>query len=279
MVVKNEYADLHLHSNYSDGRFSPKELINKSCLLGLQAIAIVDHDDISAVPEAIKYGKEKGIEVLTGVELSIFYQNYDLHILAYCFDYQNSELVKYLNFFKQERINRACKIVQNLNKLGMPISIEEVLENAGHGSIGRPHIADILVNRGFVYSFQEAFNKFLGDGKPANVEKYKIDLENAVALVKAAGGVCAVAHPGMRLKDEDLLILVKSGLDGIEVIHPKHSETQIRNYMEIAKNNNLLITGGSDFHDGRNGEEALGKFNIPYKAVTDMKELANNHNL
>ncbi|MFQ5771069.1 MAG: PHP domain-containing protein [bacterium] len=272
----NGFADLHIHSNHSDGQYSPKAVIDKSLFNNLQAIAIVDHDDISALPEAITYGDEIGLEVITGVELSVNYKNSDLHILAYCFDYQNSELVKYLKFFREERIKRAQKIVHRLAKLGMPVSFEAVLKKAGPGTIGRPHIAELLVKDGYVYSFQEAFNKFIGDGKPANVKKYKLDLERALAIVKAAGGICSVAHPGLQLKDEDLLLLMKSGVHAIEVIHPKHSEDQTCYYSELARSNGLLETGGSDFHGGRKGEEVLGKFKIPYEVVTQMKELAQN---
>ena len=273
-LVTTGYADLHLHTNHSDGQYSPKEIIDRSVLLGLKAIAIVDHDDIGAFPEAAGYANERRIEVIPGVELSVTYAAYDLHILAYCFDPTNYELVEHLNLFKQERINRAKSIVSKLNELGIPIAFDAVRQKAGPGSIGRPHVARVLVEDRHVYSFQEAFDRFIGDGKPANVEKYKIGLHQALELIRLAGGVCSVAHPGLQLKDEDLLDIIQIGVDGIETVHPNHNRQQTLFYRELAHKNGLLETGGSDFHGGGKGEDAFGKFKIPYEAVLKIKQLA-----
>lgn len=278
MIYTNGSVDLHLHTNRSDGYYSPIELINKVIPLGLKAIAIVDHDEISAFPEAIRYGQSRGLEVLPGVELSVDFHQQDIHILGYCFDYENPTLVDYLNLFKNERIKRAEKIVQKLSDLGMPISFDAVLQKAGRGSIGRPHVANVLIEKGFVYSFQEAFNKYLGEGKPANVEKYKIDIHVAFELIESAGGVCSIAHPGLQLSDDDLMSLIKSGVQGIEVVHPKHDEEQTHYYSYVAQMNGLLETGGSDFHGGQKGEEALGKFRVPYDIVLRMKDLSSYYN-
>ncbi|MFQ5602886.1 MAG: PHP domain-containing protein [bacterium] len=275
MLSNHQYADLHLHSFHSDGHYSPVDLIDKSLAQGLKAIAIVDHDEIGAIPEALQYGSSKGVEVLTGVELSVSYKHYDLHILAYGFDPEHAELVEYLQFFKEERIKRAKKIVEILCTLGMPLSFEAVRRMAGPGTIGRPHIAKLLVGEGYVHSFQDAFNKYLGDGKPANVKKYKIDLDSAFALVKNAGGVCSIAHPGLLLKDHDLIMLIKSGIGCIEVIHPQHTLEQTQYYSDLAKSYDLVETGGSDFHGGRKGEEVLGKYKIPYEQVLRLKYLIN----
>ncbi|HEX9654009.1 MAG TPA: PHP domain-containing protein [bacterium] len=272
--MENHYghADLHLHTNRSDGYYSPKELIDLIATHGLRAIAIVDHDEISGLHEAIDYGSGIGIEVISGVELSVNYLNYDLHILAYCFDPQNSQLVDHLKMIRIERLKRARKIVEKLNRLGMPIAFDAVLKKSGAGSVGRPHIAGVLLDEGYVYSFQDAFNRYLGDGKPANIDKYRMDIQATVNLVRAAGGICSIAHPGLMLGPEDLLFLIKAGVQGIEVVHPKHNPEQQRNYRTLVQAYGLVETGGSDFHGGKKGDDVLGKYTIPYVAVARMKE-------
>ncbi len=274
MENQNGSADLHLHTNRSDGYYSPKELIDLLRPLGLRAIAIVDHDDISGLPQAIEYGARFGIEVISGVELSVDYENYDLHILAYCFDYANSKLVEHLKTVRIERLKRARKIVERLNKLGAPISFDAVLKKAGSGSVGRPHIASVLLDEGHVYSFQDAFNRYLGDGKPANIEKYRLDIQTTINLVRDAGGICSIAHPGQSLTQDDLLFLIKAGVEGIEVIHPKHSDEQVRNYRALAQSYGLVETGGSDFHGGKRGDDVLGRYTISYAAVEKIKAAA-----
>ncbi len=274
MNQANGYADLHLHTNHSDGYYSLTELIDKTLSHDLKTISIVDHDEIGALDEAIEYGKLKGIEVIPGVELSVSYKHFDLHVLGYCFDHKSPELVEHLNLFKKERIQRAKKMVASLTKLGMPISFEAVMKKAGHGSVGRPHIANVLLDDEYVYSFQEAFNKYIGNGKPAHVGKLKIDIQAVLKLVKAAGGVCSIAHPGLELLDDDLLALIKEGVDAIEVVHPKHNGEKTKQLRQLAESNGVLTTGGSDFHGGRKGEEALGKYKVPCEVVTSLKKLA-----
>ncbi|NIR51824.1 PHP domain-containing protein [candidate division KSB1 bacterium] len=274
MTDSNGYADLHLHSSRSDGHCSPTELIDKCLSLGLRALAIVDHDDVTALAEAIEYGKKHGMEVITGVELSVSFRDQDIHILGYCFDFDNRELVDYLAFVKEERIKRAKRIVEKLAQLGMPISFEAVLKKAGVGSVGRPHIADLLVEEGHVYSFQEAFNRYLGDGKPGNVKKHKTGIQKALKLVNNAGGVCSIAHPGLQIGYEKMLELIKAGVDGIEVIHPRHNEQRVQVLRELVKRNGLLETGGSDYHGDNQGNNVLGKYKVRYKCVTRLKEAA-----
>lgn len=273
MNENNVYADLHLHTNRSDGFYSPTQVIDKARAHNLAAVAIVDHDEVGAIDEAFEYGKAHGVEVLTGVELSVSYRQHDLHVLAYCFDHRNPELCNYLELFKKERVKRAEKMSNKLAEMGMPISFDAVLQKAGEGTIGRPHVAHVLIDDGYVSNFQEAFNKYIGNGKPAYVDKYKFDIASAVNLIKTAGGICSIAHPGIQLSDDDLLALVKFGIEGIEVIHPRHSEKLTEHFSKLTAENGLLQTGGSDFHGGPKGEEALGKYKIPYDAVLKIKEL------
>jgi len=274
MTSNTRFADLHIHTNHSDGYHSPEDIIEKVKLRGLTTIAITDHDEVSAVPAARAYGETRGIEVLTGVELSVSYRDYDLHLLGYCFDENHPEITAHMSLFKEERIGRAERIVEKLARLGMPISFDAVLEKAGHGTVGRPHIANVLIEDQFVYSFQEAFNKFLGTGKPAYVEKYKFEINDAIHLIAAAGGVCSVAHPGLQIRHEDLIHLIKLGVQGIEVVHPKHNHEAEQHYRELATYYGVLQTGGSDFHGGDKGEETLGQYKIAYSAVEQLKELA-----
>lgn len=278
MCNYNGYADLHLHTNRSDGHCSPRELIDKCVSHGLRAISIVDHDDISALNEAVEYGRQCGIEVIPGVELSVSFRMHDLHILGYAFDYRNAELVGYLDFFKKERVKRARTTVEKLAELGMPISFDAVLKEAGSGTVGRPHVAHVLLEEGYVHSFQEAFNRYLGDGKPGNVKKYKMEIDRALKLISQAGGVSSIAHPGLQLTHEDTLEIIKAGIDGIEVVHPRHNEEATSFFSNLASENGLLGTGGSDYHGSEKGDGVLGKYKVPYEAVTKLKEAASRQN-
>ena len=272
MNFNEDVVDLHLHTNHSDGHFSPRELIDKIELHGIQAVSIVDHDEVSAFPEAYEYGKSKNIEVIPGVELSVNFKNQDIHILGYCFDYQNAQLQTYLSLFRNERLKRADKIVNKLVSMGMTLDFEELVTCAGKGTVGRPHIAKLLVQHGYVFSFQEAFDKYLGDGKPANIEKYNLDINSAVSLIKKAGGVCSIAHPAIQIKDYDLIVLIKSGIQGIEVMHPKHNSNKQKLYKNFAEEYSLIQTGGSDFHGSEKGDDSLGKCNVPYKVIGELKK-------
>ncbi len=263
-------VDLHLHTTYSDGYCSPKAVIDRVAKIGLQAVAITDHDEISGIREAVEYGRSRGIEVLSGVELSVICRGKDVHMLAYCFDPEHPELLRELSVFRDSRLGRARAIVDKLDKLGMPISFEAVMRKAGHGSVGRPHIANVLLEDGFVYSFHEAFDKYIGNDKPAHVEKYQLDLFDALKLVQAAGGVCVVAHPAIQLSEQDLHDLIAAGVHGVEVVHPKHTPEEVEHYRELVQTNGLIATGGSDFHGGPKGEDCLGRFTVPYSTVRSL---------
>ncbi len=263
-------ADLHLHTTFSDGYCSPREVIERVARIGLEAVAITDHDEISAIDEAVDCGRSLGVEVLSGVELSVIFRGKDVHMLAYCFDPEDPALIKELSVFRDSRLGRARAIVDKLDKLGMPISFEAVIRKAGHGSVGRPHIANVLLEDGFVYSFHEAFDKYIGNDKPAHVEKYQLDLFDALDLIRAAGGVCVVAHPAIQLSEQDLRDLIAAGVHGIEVVHPKHTPEEMEHYRELARENGLIATGGSDFHGGPKGDECLGRFTVPYSTVGSL---------
>ncbi|UCE05124.1 MAG: PHP domain-containing protein [bacterium] len=264
-------VDLHIHSDRSDGSFTCKEIIDYACKLGLKAISITDHDDISSMEFSEKYCQQKGIEFITGVEISARSKPSDLHLLGYFFDYHNKHLNEYIDFFQNERLKRARKIVKLLKNYGIKLTFDLILKKARHGSIGRPHIADAMVEEGCVYTYQEAFNKYIGDRCPCFVPKYKISPAEAIALINNAGGICVIAHPGTDVTDEGLMDLIKVGLEGIETIHPRHTQQQVDHYREIIQKHGLLETGGSDCHGDRKSYVMIGQFNIPYSIVEKMK--------
>lgn len=265
-------VDLHIHSNRSDGSFTHKEIIDYSWKLGLKAISITDHDDISGLEFSEKYCQQKGIECIAGVEISARSKPSDIHLLGYFFDYRNKQMNEYIDFFQNERLKRAKKIVKLLKNHGIKLHFDLIQKNAGPGSIGRPHIADAMVEEGYVYNYQEAFNKYIGDGCPCFIPKYKISPAEAIALINQAGGICVIAHPGSDVTDEGLMDLIKAGLDGIETIHPRHTQEQVDHYRKIIQQHRLLETGGSDCHGDRKTYVTIGQFNVPYSVVEKMKK-------
>ena len=266
------YADLHLHTIYSDGVLTPYELVQKAAKAGLSVISITDHDNVGAIEEAIECGKSCGIEVVPGVELSVELNEKDVHVLAYFFDYKNKRLLDYLARFREERLRRAERIVEKLNHINIPITMDSVLDCAGIGSVGRPHIAAALVEHGLIDTYNEAFIKYIGTGMPAYEKKYQMAPEEAVKLIAATGGLSFLAHPGKYTSEVELLQLIHAGVDGIEVVHPSHSKTQQEFYRNLVQQYFLLESGGSDFHGGKkNDDEVLGAYAVPIQVVDEMR--------
>jgi predicted metal-dependent phosphoesterase TrpH len=265
-------ADLHMHTTYSDGMLSPEELVERAKAAGLTTISITDHDNVGAVDDGTACGKTAGIEVIPGVELSASIEEQDIHILAYFFDHRNQNLLDYLAFFRIERVKRAERIVEKLNGLKVPLKFESVLEQAGTGSIGRPHIANALLEEGLTESYHEAFWKYLGFGKPAYEKKYQVSPQAAIELIASAGGLSFIAHPANMIEEKVLFELINAGVDGIEVIHPSHSPERVMHYSGIVNEYFLLASGGSDFHGGRkNDNEIFGKYYISEDHVETMR--------
>ncbi|MDA3861092.1 MAG: PHP domain-containing protein [Melioribacteraceae bacterium] len=246
--------DLHMHTTYSDGNLTPFELLKKVKYLDINIVSITDHDSTNAIEEAISIGKNLGIEVIPGVEISTDVEDREVHLLGYFMDIHSSELKKYLSFFRDERLERAKRIIKKLVDLGFEISIDDVLEVANGSAIGRPHIALAMLNKGIVTDFYEAFQKFLRDGGPAYERKIHVSPQSALKLINDAGGLSFIAHPG-HLKESVLMTLINSGIDGIEVTHPSHSEYQRKFYRGVVNQYCLLESGGSDFHGGKKDDE------------------------
>jgi 3',5'-nucleoside bisphosphate phosphatase len=269
----NIRADLHLHTAYSDGVHTPRGIVDKARAAGLLTISITDHDNVGGLEEGVEYGKTVGVEVIPGLELSAAMGEKDVHILAYFVDHKNQNLLDYLTFFRHERLKRAERIVEKLNKINIPITFESVQEQAGVGSLGRPHIASVMMEEGFIETYHEAFSKYIGVGGPAYEKKFQLSPEEAIRLISAAGGLSFLAHPGKYTSEVELALLIKAGLDGIEVVHPSHNEARQEHYRNVVSQYFLLESGGSDYHGGkRNDEGAFGAFWVPIHSVNAMKK-------
>ena len=264
-------VDLHTHTTYSDGFYSPNELITKAKNAGIDVISITDHDNIAGILEAIEIGKKFGIEVIPGMEISSDLKDKEVHILAYFFEPENSELERYLSFFREERLKRAIRIVNKLKSIGFNLAIEDVLERAQNSAVGRPHIAQALLDKGLISSYYEAFNKYIGNGCPAYEKKVHLSPQSAFKIINDAGGLSFIAHPGY-MTESLLKELITAGVDGIEVIHPSHTPQQIKFYKGIVNEYFLLESGGSDFHGGkREDENNLGKYFVNLSIVDAMR--------
>ncbi len=262
-----------MHTTYSDGAMSPAELMEKVSAAGLNIISITDHDTVSAIAEARQLGEAAGVEVVPGVELSATADTSELHILGYFIDWQHGEFLGFLSEFREQRRKRAERIIDKLNQMNIPLSMDSVLAQTTGESIGRPHIASALVNEGHAESYYQAFNKFIGNGKPAYEQKMEISPEDIVRLIARVGGLSFLAHPGKSVSEQMLFRLIKAGLDGIEVIHPSHSAEMVRYYRGIVSEYFLLESGGSDYHGGpKNDEHLLGNYTVPGSTVEAMRK-------
>ncbi|RJP68480.1 MAG: PHP domain-containing protein [Candidatus Abyssobacteria bacterium SURF_17] len=271
----DRYADLHVHTIYSDGSFTPEEVILRAKELGFAAIGIADHDEVSGITEAIWIGHSHGIEIVPAVEISSGFNGKEIHLLGYLIDHNHRHLRERLKEFRYERFKRTQRMVDRLRKLGIDISIETVRKIGGRGSLGRLHLARALFDRGCVRTVQEAFERYIGKDKPAYVEKPRIDIREAFELISAAGGISVLAHPKLVRIDGSIPELVESGLRGIEAYCPKHARDDTDRYLAIAAKYNLMVTGGSDCHGIIKDSALLGTVKLPYHYLAALRERAN----
>ncbi len=255
--------DLHTHSNRSDGTFEPAEIIRLASERGLDVVALTDHDTTAGLDEALAAGRQLGIEVVPGVELSAEYRSTSVHVLCYWMDVANEELQAELTRLRDERFRRGERMVEKLQQLGFDVSFDRVREIAGSGNIVRPHVAQAMVEAGIVGSESEAFDVWIGDGKPAHVPKHALDPGDAVELILKAGGVCVLAHPGMwgdqtSVPGELIERMTAAGMHGLEVDHSDHDEDKRAYYRGVARRLGLVATGGSDCHGTRYEPIRLG---------------------
>jgi predicted metal-dependent phosphoesterase TrpH len=277
--------DLHIHSSASDGTLTPAEIVARARRLGLAAIAITDHDTLDGVHQILKDGVPQDIHFLTGVELSSAPPSHlpsrgSLHLLGYGFRSDDPDLMQQLQKLQAARRNRNPRIVAKLRELGIAISMNELEPPGSTRQTGRPHIADLLVKKGVVATFDEAFERYLGNGGPAYVDKYRIDSRDAIQLIRRAGGIAVLAHPALiqPLRPwplEDLLAELKShGLEGVEAYYPEHSEAQTQRYLMWARRHGLVVTGGTDFHGAIKPDIemgcATGRFHVPFHVYEQL---------
>ena len=265
-------ADLHVHTTASDGSFPPKAVVEKAKEAGMAAIAITDHDTVEGVQEAVAAGLGAGIEVLPGIELGADYEGIEVHILGYCIDIENSELLEKLSWLRRARMERIERMVEKIRKMGIPVEMEEVLAIAGIGSVGRPHLAKAMVAAGAVKSTAEAFEKFIGAGRLAYVARQKLRPAEAIELVRGAGGLAVLAHPGLGGAGKLFYSLAGAGLGGVEVYHPSHSWEESLYYRMLAAGWDLVATGGSDYHGpGHKSGWQIGLKSVSYETVNEIK--------
>lgn len=268
-----KYVDLHVHTLASDGSYTPEQLVDEALSQGLSAIAVTDHDAIDSVGPVMEVGAGKGLEVIPGVELTAEHKDAEMHMLGFLIDWKDSAFKKKLDFLCDVRVERMRKMVKKLNKMNVDISYDEVLAKVGGKSVGRLHLASVLYERGFVSSIKEAFNKYIGDGKPCCVKKHRLMPKEAIGLIESVRGIPVLAHP-FHIGDDDVIPeLIKVGLKGIEVYHSDQDEQITKYYEYIAKQNNLLITGGSDCHGDVKGHVMIGNVKLPYQYLEKLKRV------
>ena len=266
------FADLHLHTFFSDGTFTPEELVERASKLGFAAIALTDHDTVEGCERAAAACAAANMEFITGTELTAEHADTEVHILAYFVDTQNQVLLARIAEFQSVRQSRIREMVAALNKLGIPLKAESVFALANCKSPGRPHVARALVKEGLIGSLDQAFEKYLKKGRPAWIPKTKMSALESVELIHQAGGLAVMAHPGLNRTDEIIPALVDAGLDGIECFHTKHSTAMAERYLEIAEKYHLLVTGGSDCHGFSKVKPLIGTVKLPYDHVQKMKD-------
>ena len=265
-------VDLHVHTYFSDGTLSPEAVVALAAERDLAALAITDHDSLESL-EPARRAVGRSLELVPGIELSSMHGPLDLHVLGYYVDPAHEGLGRRLERFRRDREQRAMTMLARLRELGVPLEPAEVLNLAGPGVIGRPHIARAMVKAGHVPNLDDAFRRYLGRGARAFVPRASFQAEEAIELVQAAGGVSVLAHPGPLLPDSVIEELRDAGLRGVEVWHPQHRGATVRRYRELARRLGMLETGGSDFHGTHRGPD-LGGVRVPLHAWLKLRESA-----
>ena len=266
------FADLHLHTLFSDGTFTPEELAGHGAQVGLAAMSLTDHDTVEGCPRMALACQALGIEFISGAELTAEFNGAELHVLGYFLDLENRPLLTELKKFQAVRQQRIHEMVSRLNRVNIPLRAETVFALANCHSPGRPHVGRALVQEGFCSSLDEAFDRFLKKNRPAYVPKFKISALDAMALIHQAGGLAVMAHPGLNRSDDIIPDLVHQGLDGIECFHSKHTPAMSEYYLDIAARHHLLVTGGSDCHGYSKGKPLIGGCKLPAVYFNRLKQ-------
>ena len=256
------FVDLHTHSTASDGSRAPRDVVRAARELGLAALALTDHDTIAGLPEAIDAGGEFGIRIVPGVELSAVEGEAETHLLGLHLG-DTARIDEQLRQLRAMRLTRAERIVGRLNEHGVRVSLDDVLAESSGGAVGRPHIARALVNNGWATDVRDAFDRYLGNGRPAFIPKEPLSVRDAIAMIHDAGGLAIIAHPGTTGTRNRIESLVAFGLDGVEVRHPSHNGEDVARLTALVDHFGLVPSGGSDWHGLNEGGRALGAMRVP----------------
>ena len=277
-----DVVDLHVHSTASDGTLTPSEVVCMAKKINLKSIALTDHDTVSGVKEAINAGRQNDIEVIPGIEVSCSYDNKEIHIVGLFVDYENTEFLNVLSRMRHTRDTRNEQMSQKFAEIGIDIPVGELERAYPDAVITRAHFASYLYEQGVVSSVKEAFDRWLNDHGPCFVPRYKIPAKETISLIHSVGGVAILAHPVLyRMNDKDLALMVshlsENGLDGIEAVYSTYSESNERLIRRLAKENNLLLSGGSDFHGDNKPSIRLGvgrgNLKVPYEFLENIKKV------
>jgi len=256
------FVDLHTHSTASDGSRAPGDVVREAKRIGLSAIALTDHDTLDGIPEAVRVGMETGVRVVQGIELSAVEGDVETHILGLHLS-NTRDMEADLVALRAMRLTRAERIVARLNELGVRLELAAVLEQSAGGAVGRPHVARAMIAEGWAVDFRDAFDRYLGNGRPAYVAKDRLAIGDAIALIHRAGGIAVLAHPAHGGTRERIESFVRAGIDGVEVRHPSHSSEDIARLLALVEHFGLVPSGGSDWHGAAEGSRVLGMMHVP----------------
>ena len=267
-------ADLHVHTTSSDCTFTPEEVIEQAAAVGLNMIAITDHDTLDGVAEAQHFGRRAGVEVVPGVEMSVYHGDEEFHVIGLYVNSTNVPFLEKLNEFRKARRERIFEIVEKLKKVGVELDGHEILDLAHGGAPTRAHVARVLVNSGYVRDIYEAFSLYMGDSGPGFVPKRYMTVEEAIREIRNVGGVSILAHPGLTDRDGYIPLFVEMGLNGLEAFYPTYSRVQTRHYLDMADRMGLLVSGGSDFHGKQKADSPFGRTRVPASFVKQISAMA-----
>ncbi|HEY5999226.1 MAG TPA: PHP domain-containing protein [bacterium] len=256
-------ADLHLHSCHSDGKLAPAELVRRAKAAGVAALALTDHDSVRGIPEAREACREAGILFVPGIELGVGVGDDEIHLLGYGIDAKGRTLQNTLDLLAGERLDRMEKMLAALERHGVGVTLDDVRAETGGGIVGRLHLAAALVRLGRVADLGEAFRRWIGAGRPAYVRRQLLNMREAIDLIREAGGVPVLAHPGVTRRDELIEYLIRLGVRGLEVYYPRHDFADVSRYRKVCAKFDLIATGGSDFHGAGKDEAGIGSTSTP----------------
>lgn len=264
--------DMHVHSVASDGKYTIREIVAQAKATGLDGIAITDHDTVQGLASIATISREEQFPIFPGIEISTVWEGKSIHMLGYLFDPDNPVLLTWLENRQAERVERVRNILNQLREKGIVLDEQEILNQQNLGSLGRVHIGQAMIKAGYAYTLDQVFRKWLGEDGPIEIPPHKVTPKDAIAIIHQAGGVCAVAHPGLSGGDQWLELFCSWGLDGIEAYHPEHKKKQRKRYMQFAAAHDLFVTAGSDFH-----REGLGRCTIELDLLPEPFRSFINH--